>query len=430
MNKEILRLAIPNIISNISVPLLSTVDTALMGRLSEVHIGAVGVGAMIFNFMYWNFGFLRMGTTGMTAQAYGRRSDAAIVHTLGRALLVVVTLALLLIVLQRPLGQISFFLMNINAEQEVLVRAYFYIRIWAAPATLGLYAFMGWFFGMQNAIFPLILTVFINVVNILLSYFFVRVVGMEVEGVAWGTLIAQYAGLLLAVVLFLMRYRRYLNALQRKALIYWQELQQFLSVNLDIFIRTLCLTFAFGFFYSQSAAEGELILAANVILLQFVNWMSYGVDGFAFASESLVGKYAGREDQFRTSQAIRLSFFWGMGVALCFSLLYGFGGSALLHVYTNQEDVLMATRPFLFWMILFPVLSTPSYLWDGIFIGLTASKAMRNTMLMAISVYLLTYLLIGRSWGNHGLWLTMLLFMMARGVFQQIFFYRRGLGLA
>lgn len=429
MNKEILRLAIPNIISNISVPLLSTVDTALMGRLSEVHIGAVGVGAMIFNFIYWNFGFLRMGTTGMTAQAFGQRSSAAMINTLGRALLVVGVLACFLIVLQIPLGKTSFFLMNINQEQEALVSTYFYIRIWAAPATLGLYAFMGWFFGMQNAIFPLILTVVINVINIFLSYLFVRKMGMDVEGVAYGTLIAQYAGLILAIFLFHLRYRKYVEAFQQKALLKWDELKSFLSVNLDIFIRTLCLTFAFGFFYSQSATEGELVLAANVILLQFLNWMSYGVDGFAFASESLVGKYAGQKNKAKTRRAIRLSFVWGMGVAVLFSLLYGFGGETLLHVYTNQQDVIEATRPFLFWMIVFPLLSTPSYLWDGIFIGLTASKAMRNTMLLAISIYLLTFWLAGTTWGNHGLWLTMLLFMVARGVFQHVFFWRKGLAL-
>jgi len=429
MNKEILRLAIPNIISNVSVPLLSTVDTALMGRLSEVHIGAVGVGAMIFNFIYWNFGFLRMGTTGMTAQAFGRGTRAGIINTMGRALLVVSILAAILLVTQGPLGRISFYLMNINAEQELLVREYFYIRIWAAPATLGLYAFMGWFFGMQNAIYPLLLTVAINVVNILLSFYFVRVLGMDVGGVAWGTLIAQYFGLFLAIGLFAYRYRSYLEHTRMAALTKWEELRSFLSVNLDIFIRTLCLTFAFGFFYSQSASEGELVLAANVILLQFLNWMSYGVDGFAFASESLVGKYAGREDPQKTNNAIRLSFLWGMGIALLFSALYGFGGNALLRVYTNQVDVINATRPFLFWMVLFPLLSTPSYLWDGIFIGLTASKAMRNTMLLAISVYLLTFLLIGQSWGNHGLWLTMLLFMVARGAFQQWYYVRKGLAL-
>ncbi|MCB0682028.1 MAG: MATE family efflux transporter, partial [Saprospiraceae bacterium] len=274
MNREILRLAIPNIISNISVPLLSTVDTALMGRLSELHIGAVGIGAMIFNFIYWNFGFLRMGTTGITAQAFGKADVPAQVHTLGRAALVVFTLAALLLLLQIPIGYASFQLMNVNPSQYALVEEYFFIRIWAAPASLGLYAMIGWFFGMQNAIYPLILTVFINLINIGLSYFFVYHLGWEVRGVALGTVIAQYAGLTLALLLFFGKYRSLLQAFRREALIKWGEFRRFLLINRDIFLRTLSLTFAFAFFYSQSSAEGAMILAVNTILMQFLNWMS------------------------------------------------------------------------------------------------------------------------------------------------------------
>jgi len=429
MNKEILRLAIPNIISNISVPLLSTVDTALMGRLSEVHIGAVGVGSMIFNFIYWNFGFLRMGTTGLTAQAFGRGKDAEISTSLGRALLIGWGIAALILLLQWPLQELSIGLMNVEAQQAELVDRYFSIRIWAAPASLGLYAFLGWFFGMQNAIYPLILTVLINLVNISFSYLFVQVYGMDVEGVAWGTVLAQYFGLVLAAMLFLYRYRYLLSSLRWKALLELQALQRFLQVNLDIFIRTFCLTFAFGFFYSQSASEGELILAGNVILLQYLNWMSFGIDGFAFASESLVGKYAGARDKLRTSRAIRLTFIWGMAMAVGISLLYWIFGDQLLRIFTDQEDVITATVPFLFWMILFPVLATPCYLWDGIFIGLTASKAMRNGMLVAIAAYLVIYYSVGQYLGNNGLWLSLLLFVVARGLIQHLLFWRSSLAL-
>lgn len=428
MNKEILRLAIPNIISNISVPLLSSVDTALMGRLSELHIGAVGIGAMIFNFIYWNFGFLRMGTTGMTAQAFGAQDDAAVAHTLGRALLVVLAVAGGLLLLQWPFGQASFFLMNASGEQEALVAEYFYIRIWAAPATLGLYAFMGWFFGMQNAIYPLMLTVVINVVNIVLSFFFVQNLGMDVDGVAYGTVIAQYCGLLLALCLFYYRYRYLLAHFQRAAILQWDKLKKFLSINADIFIRTLALTAAFAFFYSQSSAEGKMMLAVNTILLQFLNWMSYGVDGFAFASESLVGKYKGAADDSKTHRAIRLSFSWGMGLALLFSLGYGLFGTALLRVFTNQADVLAAARPFLFWMALLPIFATPCYIWDGVFIGLTASKAMRNSMILAFVIFIATYFAT-LSLGNNGLWLTLLLFLLARGAIQHGMYWRRGLAL-
>lgn len=428
MNREILRLAIPNIISNISVPLLSSVDTALMGRMSELHIGAVGIGAMLFNFIYWNFGFLRMGTTGLTAQSFGQQSDAGIAQTLGRALLVVLGVAALLLLLQQPIGEAGIRLMNAEGEQAELVRTYFFIRIWAAPASLGLYALMGWFFGMQNAIYPLILTVLINVANILLSIYFVEYQDMGVAGVAWGTVIAQYVGLFAAIAMVFLKYSGLLAHLQLRAIAEGEKLLAFLRINADIFLRTLCLTGAFGFFYAQSSTQGEMILAVNTILLQFLNWMSYGVDGFAFASESLVGKYKGAEDEPRTRRAIRLSLTWGMGLAALFCLLYGLGGNALLRIFTDQPDVISAAQPFLFWMVLFPLLGTPSYIWDGVYIGLTASKAMRNSMLLAFVIFLTAYLLF-RSMGNHGLWLAMLVFLIARGGFQHWLFYRKGMAL-
>jgi len=425
MNKEILRLAIPNIISNISVPLLSTVDTALMGRLSEMHLGAVGVGAMIFNFVYWNFGFLRMGTTGITAQAFGKKDQSEMMLTMSRAFLVAMALALLVLVLQKPIGELSFYLMNISEQQYGLVAQYFSIRIWAAPATLALFAMMGWFFGMQNAIYPLILTVSINVVNIILSYVLVKQYELGVAGVAWGTVIAQYVGLLIGLFLFWKKYRSYLRHYSQKATVEIKALSKYLSINRDIFIRTFCLTFAFGFFYSQSAADGETILAVNVIMLQFLNWMSYGVDGFAFASESLVGKYKGAKDASRLKQAIRLSFIWGMLLAVLFSLSYLFFGEHFLHIFTDKGDLIAASLPYLFWMVLFPILSTPCYIWDGIYIGLTASRAMRQTMLMAVVIYIAAYFLLRNHFDNHGLWAALLIFMVARGVIQWVWYRRR-----
>lgn len=429
MNKEILRLAIPNIISNISVPLLSTVDTALMGRMSALHIGAVGVGAMIFNFVYWNFGFLRMGTTGMTAQAYGKKDEAEMVHTLGRAMLVVLFLAVIILVLQYPLGEFSFLLMNITEEQYPLIREYYYIRVWAAPATLGLYALMGWFFGMQNAIYPMLLTIVINVVNMLLSYYFVVSLDMDVAGVAYGTLIAQYVGLLFGLLLFFYKYAPLLVNFEQKALLELNRLKQFLSLNRDIFLRTFCLTFAFGFFYSQSSTYGDTILALNVILLQFLNWMSYGIDGFAFAAESLVGKYVGAGDRKGVMQSIRLSFFWGFGLSLLFSAVYGFWGEELMHLFTNKATIIDESLPYLFWMVLFPVISFYCYLWDGIFIGMMATKTMRDAMTMSLLIYLVVHYLFAPIYGNHGMWLALLVFMAIRGVIQWMYFRWKGLEL-
>ena len=431
MNKEILRLAIPNILSNISIPLISSVDTLLMGRLSPAHIGAVGVGAMIFNFIYWNFGFLRMGTTGITAQGYGREDNRFIVNTLGRALVVAIILAAAVILLQIPFAKASFYLMNISGEQYELVETYFFIRIWAAPATLALYALMGWFFGMQNAIFPLILTIVINVVNIIGSYYLVAHWQLEVAGVAWGTVIAQYVGLVLAIGLFFWKYGYLIQELRQKALFQIEELRQFLTINRDIFIRTVCLTLAFGFFYSQSAKGGELILAANVILLQFLNWMSYAVDGFAFAAESLVGKYKGAGDDEQTHQSIRYSFVWGRVLAVIFSLGYYLFGEHLLALFTDKENVIQTAIPFLFWMVLLPVLGTPSYIWDGIYVGLTASKSMRNSMILSLLLYLSCFF-IAKNYldATNALWLSLLIFLFARGLIQWLIFWKKGLRIA
>ena len=423
MNKEILRLAVPNILSNVSVPLLGSFDTALMGRLSADHLGAVGLGGMIFNFLYWNFGFLRMGSTGLTAQAYGRDDRVAMSSVLGRALGVALILALLLLALRVPLLEASRELLGVTATQGPLVDEYFSIRIWAAPAALGMYALLGWFFGLQNALYPLLLTLLINVVNMALSYVLVYRQGWGIAGVAWGTVVAQYAGLVAGVGLLLYRYPWVYGKVKLRALLEWRALRDFLRINGDIFLRTLCLTLAFGLFYRQSTGLGELVLATNVILLQYVNWMSYGVDGFAFAAESLVGKYYGAGQSRRLDRAIRLSFAWGMGLAALYALLYALAGTTLLRVFTDQQDVIRAALPYLSWMIAFPLLGTPCYIWDGIYVGLTAAKAMRNTMLLAFGGYLLLlYYGNFQAFGNHGLWFSLSAFMVLRGGLQWAWF--------
>ncbi len=429
MNKEILRLAIPNIISNVSVPLLSTVDTALMGRMSELHLGAIGLGTMLFNFLYWNFGFLRMSSTGLTAQAYGRKDEIEIINTLCRALLVAAILGLLMLIFQNPIGAAGMYLLNAAGAQHALVAEYFFIRIWAAPATIALYAIMGWYFGMQNAIYPLILTVFINVVNILLSFYLVKEVGMDIGGVAWGTVAAQYSGLALAFVLFLSRYRSYLSQIKRSSLLSTQSILRFLNINRDIFIRTLCLTFVFAFFYSRSAAGGELLLAVNIILLQFLNWMSYGIDGFGYAAESLVGKYKGADNEKGINKAIRYSMFWGMILAGLFTLIYWVFGDIIMRIFTDQESVLQAAQPYFFWILILPMVGFACYVWDGIYIGLTASVAMRNSMLLALLVFGIAYYFITPYFPIHGLWFSLLLFLGVRGLFQWYLFFKRGMGL-
>lgn len=429
INREILRLAIPNIISNVSVPLLSTVDTALMGRLSAAHIGAVGLASMLFNFIYWNFGFLRMGTTGMTAQAFGSRDSQAIRMVLGRSLMIALTLALLVVVFQNGLLKAGLLGLQVPQEQVNLVSQYFGIRIWAAPATLVIYALLGWYFGMQNAMYPLIITIVINLLNMVLSYSLVHYSGWAIRGVAWGTLLAQYLGVILAVALLVTKYGSEHLRFRFRDLIHWPAFSGFLRINGNLFIRTVCLTFAFAYFYAQSAHLDPVLLAVNVILLQLLNWLSYAVDGFAFAAESLVGKYYGAKDSNTLPRVIWLSFLWGGIIALGFALLYGLAGPLIFRIYTDQQEVLAAGGEWLLWMAALPLLSFASYIWDGIFIGLTASRAMRDTMLLALSFFLLVHQLWLKQFA-WGLWLAFLLFMVARGAFQTMVYFRQGGRLA
>jgi MATE family multidrug resistance protein len=428
LNREILVLAIPNIISNISVPLISSVDTALMGNSSKEQLAAIGVGGMLFNFLYWNFGFLRMGTTGMTAQAYGAGERVSQVYHLGRALLLAIVFGSLLWAFQLPLQRLGFYLMNVEAVQQPMVGAYFEIRIMAAPLTLSLMAMMGWFFGMQNAYFPLFLTIIINIANIFFSSLFVIGYDMGIAGVAWGTVIAQGVGVLGAFVLFLVRYCGLIRLFDRIAFWSKRAFRGFFEINSDIFLRTFCLTIAFGFFYSQSGAVSLELLAINTILLQFLNWMSFGVDGFAYAAESLVGKYKGKKDRVSLSLVIQQSMYWGMGLALLYSIVYLVGGELLLGIFTDEAPLIDAAQSYLWWMVLLPIIGTPCYIWDGIFVGLTASKSMRNSMFVALIAYFGVYYGVGSYWNSEKevanlLWLAMLMFLAVRG-FVQYWMYR------
>ncbi|MEJ2544687.1 MAG: MATE family efflux transporter [Calditrichaceae bacterium] len=417
-NRQILRLAIPNILSNLSVPLLSSVDTALVGHLSEVYyIGAVAVGSMIFNFVYWGFGFLRMGTTGLTAQAYGIQNQSEMFSILIRALLVALVSSLCLILLQLPIVKFSLYLVKASSDVEHHADIYFKIRIFAAPATLSLYAIQGWFLGMQNARFPLYITLLVNVVNILGSLFFVISLNMNSDGVALGTVIAQYAGLLFSIFLFLKSYGYLKSQFDWKNILHLEDLKRFFTLNFDIFIRTLLLIFAFSFFTAKSAEISDDILAANTILLQLWMLFSYGIDGFAFAAESLVGKYIGAKSESDTKVIIKLIFYWGIGLGFIFTIIFLAFGRSIVSIYTNIEDIVRLAMSFITWTIFAPIINSICYVWDGIYLGATASKAMRNsTFIATIVIFLPTFYLSIGPLGNHGLWLAMTLFMITRGL--------------
>ena len=421
LNKRILSLAIPNIISNLSVPMLSAVDTALMGRLeNEQYLGAIAIGGVIFGFVYWGFSFLRMGVTGLTAQAYGARDSEETTLILKRGVMVAVLIALLLLLLQPLIAALSFYLMDAGPEVEKLARSYFHIRICAAPATLTLHVFHGWFLGMQNAKYPMFVTILVNLLNLGLNFFFVKVLMMTSDGVALGTVIAQYLGLLFTIVLFLRRYKHLWDGWHLKGVLHVPSLKRFFRIGRDILIRTFSVLFCHAFFTSKAAALSDTTLAINTILMQFIHILAYGIDGFAFAAESLVGRYKGAREVVTLKRAVRYSFCWALFLSVGFSLFFGLLGTKLLYLFTDKTDLLIGARPYLIWIAIAPPINAIAYIWDGVFIGATASAAMRNSMLASAMIFLLAYFAL-KGFGNHGLWLALTLFSAARGATLTVF---------
>ena len=418
LNKEILRLAIPNIISNITVPLLGLVDMTLMGHLdSVVYIGAIGLGGTIFSVLYSFFSFMRAGTTGFTAQAFGARDLKEISYSFYRSISIALIATLLVLSLQRPIGWIS--LQLLNGSEEVLqhTMTYFGVRIWAAPAVLCLYAFNGWFIGLQNTKIPMIIAILINVSNILLSILFVNVLHMGVAGVALGTVIAQYLGLLTALIFLLTTYRKYLIPVDKEQLLQRDKLKRFFKVNTDFMIRSILLILTIAFFTNQSAKLGDDILAVNMILMQFFYIFSYFTDGFAYAGEALVGRFTGACDKPQLRRTVKYLLLWGLCLSIPFTLLYWAFPDTFIHLISDQPEVAEMARPYYIYMILIPIITFAAFLWDGIYIGATASKGIRNTMIIAsLIVFLPAWYILMPLYGNHGLWIAFLLFMITRGI--------------
>ncbi len=417
MHKEILRLAIPNILTNLTVPLLGAVDTALMGHLEAPgYLAALGVGVAVFNFVYWGFGFLRMSTTGFMAQAFGQKDTPSMSGILFRGLLLAGLIGVILILAQDAIWAFGLWVVQPEPHVAQLAGEYFAIRIWAAPANLMLMVLLGWLLGAQNAVYPLLISLAGNVINIALSVYLVTVEGYTIAGVAMGTLIAQYAGLGIAVLFLLFRYQAYLKWPGWKRIMDRERLRAFVVVNRDIFLRTLCLMFVFTFMTAQSARYGTEILALNTVLLQLISIISYGIDGFAFASESLTGKYLGRGAAKPLRTMVRYLFGWGFGLALVFSLAFLLFREPIMRLFTDHAPILELAKTYAFWVILAPLVNNFAYLWDGIYIGATASVPMRNSMFIAtLLVFLPVFLLANLYFDNHALWLAFTLFMVARG---------------
>ena len=417
MNKRILQLAVPSIISNITVPLLGLVDVAIVGHIGDAsYIGAIAVGSMLFNVIYWLFGFLRMGTSGMTSQALGRRDLAEVLRLLVRSLSIGVGIGLLFFILQRFIIGCGLWAMSPEADVVELARRYCYVCIWGAPAVLGLYGFTGWYIGMQNTRIPMMVSLSQNVVNIIASLTLVFACKMTVEGVALGTVIAQWWGFLMACVLYRLHYRRLMKYDYRKHLFAAEPLRRFFSLNKDIFLRTVCLVAVNLFFTAAGSRESTIVLAVNTLLMTLFTIFSYFMDGFAYAAEALAGKYYGAKNMMAFHEVVRRTMMFGVGVAVAFTLLYIIGGENFLGLLTSDNRVISASGEYFGWAILIPLAGMSAFVFDGIFVGITQSKSMLCSTAIASATFFALFFALHPLMGNHALWLAFVLYLILRGI--------------
>jgi len=428
-HKKVWMLAGPIILSNISVPLVGAVDTAVVGHLPEPHsIGAVALGALIFSFLYWGFGFLRMGTTGFIAQAYGAGEWNNLSDTILRVLLLALVLGLITILAAAPLIDLVLYLIDSSEKVETLAGDYASIRIWSAPAVLCVYAFTGIFIGMHNTRAVFVLQLVLNLSNMLLDLVFVLGFGWGVEGVALASVIAEYLAMVMGFLLLRRPIRNAFERYDRARLLARTELLKLFTANGNIFIRTLCLLFAFSYFTAKSAGQGEVILAANTILLHLQSIMAYGLDGFAHAVEALAGSAygAGRLREFR--RAVALTSLWGALVAILVGIVYLLGGESIINLFTSIDSVTDTALRYLPWMVIAPIVSVRSFQLDGIFIGTAHTREMRNAMIFSLVAYLALLQWTIPSMGNHGLFFGLTVFMLIRAL--SLLFYYRGIEAA
>lgn len=425
-HRRILSIAVPSIVSNITVPLLGLIDIAIVGHLGNVsYIGAIAVGSMIFNLVYWIFGFLRMGASGMTSQALGSRNLTEVVRLLLRSLAVSLAIALLLIILQTPLQKIMFALIQPTADIAPLSSTYYYIVIWGAPAMLGLYGLTGWYIGMQNTRIPMLVSIIQNITNIIASLTLVAGLGMGFRGVAFGTVIAQYTGFFVALALLLRYYGRLGKYIELGGLFARSAMTRFFSVNGDIFMRTLFLVAVNLFFISAGARQGAVILAVNTVLMQLYLLFSYFMDGFAYAGEAICGHYYGAGNNAAVRATVRRLFFWGAVVVAVFTAVYALGGEGFLHLLTDDNTVIAASGEYFPWALAVPLAGVAAFVWDGVFIGLTATRGMLVSSVIAAIAFFSTYFLLQPSLGNHALWLAQMVYLSMRGIIQSVIFRHR-----
>lgn len=423
IDRDILNIAVPSIVANITTPLLGLVDMAIVGHMgSATYMAAIALGGTMFSMIYWVFAFLRMGTSGMTAQAVGAGDIAQRDASLYRAMSVALFIGLLLIALQGPVRGLMLRFLGGDETTALLAARYFDVLVYGAPATLGLYVVNGWMVGVQNSRLAMWTSLIINVVNIVTSLTLVYAMHLGIDGVASGTLIAQWTGFI-AGCLMIRRYRPRLSSLG--GLFEGDKLRRFFSVNTDIFLRTLCLVAVTVWFTRAGARQGDVILSVNALLMQLFILFSYMMDGFAFAGEALVGKLTGAGDVMQKRAMVRRLFIIGGAVSLSFTLVYAVFGNDILGLLSSDASVIEMSRDYVWWGVTIPLAGVSAFIWDGVFIGETRTRQMLLSMGVAMVVFFAVYFTLYPLWGNHALWLAFILYLAVRGAVQTVFYFRR-----
>ena len=418
MNRTVLKLAIPSIFANITVPLVGMADTAIAGRLGDATVlGGIAIASMLFDLLYWNMGFLRVGTGGMVAQAYGRGDYKDAMSTFALGITTALAFAFLFIVCQWVYVEAAFHFIECSPGIEALAREYFFIRIWAAPATLSLNVFKGFFIGMQNAVSPMAVDITVNVTNIAASIFFAFYAGLGFSGIAWGTLVAQYVGLILAVSLMVFQYRRHFHFMDIRNDIRPGKIRKFFMLNADLFVRSLCFLFIYAGLTSLAAKYGDVDLAVSSIMMKLMLLYSYFIDGFAYAGEALSGRYIGARDRESLTRAVKVIFMWCCRIGIVSTLGYWAGGEWLVRLMATDATVIAESARFLPWLLVMPFVSSVAFTWDGIFIGATATKALRNSMLWAVVGFFASYFLLRGTIGVQSLWVGYMMHLVVRTVY-------------
>ncbi len=400
LNYQILRLAIPSILANITIPLVGLVDTAIVGHIANATaIGGIAIGTMLFDLLYWNFGFLRVGTSGMTAQVFGRGDRVECARLFSQSIGIALIGAILIWLIHWLFVNLVLMLVPCSPEVASFAREYFFIRVWAAPATLSLMAFKGWFIGMQDTVSPMITDIVVNVVNMVVSYVLAIYTPMGALGVALGTVIAQFTGLIVALALLLAKYRYIWNGLSPVRLAFdGKGMRRLLSLNGNIFIRSLCFMVVYVGFTSLASKYGDVELAVSTIMMKLFMLFSYFVDGFAYAGEALVGKAFGQKDTqsnkvLNSKFLIQILFAWSLGVGVLFTLLFALWSEPFYHAMTSDIIVLSRLEDYTAWLIAMPIVSTLAFMWDGVYAGATAGKQIRNGMIYAALAFVMGYLI-------------------------------------